>query len=210
MPTRKVVYEVIDSERDYQDKKWGIHPASTGSYLVFMQDYLTEAMHQFTRQSGEIAGWQALDTIRKVTALGVACMEQNGAYYRENEPNWNINKYNEFKTKNPKYKLFDFKQYHTHWENPKMSYLSVNRQTLINDLKQCVAEIRFQKKDGSTRVMKATLQKNYLPEEYRDDPEKHSNKHYNPDVLSVWDIDANEWRSFRLDWIYSVQQLQGY
>lgn len=87
-----------------------------------------------------------------------------------------------------------------------MTYLSVNRQQLITDLKQTVAEIRFQKKDGSTRIMNCTLMRQYLPEEYQHRQEEAANRDGNPDVLAVWDVDANDWRSFRLDWIYSVQQ----
>lgn len=91
-----------------------------------------------------------------------------------------------------------------------MTYLSVDRQALINDLKQSVAEIRFQKKDGSSRTLKCTLQSNYLPEEYRENIREAANKDGNPEVLAVWDVEAKAWRSFRLDWVYSIQQLNGY
>lgn len=98
-------------------------------------------------------------------------------------------------------------EHYTHYtRRDGMSYLSVNRQQLITDLKQTVAEIRFQKKDGSTRIMNCTLMPQYLPEEDRQRAEEAANKDGNPDVLAVWDVDASGWRSFRLEWVYSVQQ----
>lgn len=90
MPTREKVYEVLDGERDYQTK-WdtaesqGLH--ETGAFILFMEHYLAEARElESTRENGNNApfvGEGSLDFVRKVTALGVACMEQNGAPPRE-------------------------------------------------------------------------------------------------------------------------------
>jgi len=86
MATRNEVYAAIDSEREYQDRK-GVHaskaPHEHGieSFIVYMEDYLAEARKQASRiwtEDGRAAP-VVLDTIRKVTALGVACMEQHGA-----------------------------------------------------------------------------------------------------------------------------------
>lgn len=78
---RKYVYETLDEERDYQDLKWGTDERPTvGNFLVYMQDYMTQAIHDLTHNIGDE---KALDTIRKITALGVACMEQNGSVRRQ-------------------------------------------------------------------------------------------------------------------------------
>lgn len=73
-----LVYQNIDRERDYQDKKWGDQNDrrhTPGDFIVFMQDYLTEAAHKASREHG----WEpALDVLRKVVALGVACLEVRG------------------------------------------------------------------------------------------------------------------------------------
>ncbi len=93
---RADVYKAIDGERSYQ-KKWdtaeskGIH--ETGAFILFMEHYLKEARRlESTLENGGngrriddgiIGPEGSLDFVRKVTALGVACMEQNGAPERE-------------------------------------------------------------------------------------------------------------------------------
>jgi len=77
MINRLEVYEAIDGERDYQDKKWGSQfndsEWSIGDWLIFMERYVEEA-------KGRIGyDVEALDSVRKIAALAVACMEYNGA-----------------------------------------------------------------------------------------------------------------------------------
>ena len=87
MTKRSLVYEALDGERDYQDEKWGPTPShgihTATEFLVFMRDYIEEALHIESRESLVTADPKALDIIRKVTALGVACMEQNGVQLRK-------------------------------------------------------------------------------------------------------------------------------
>jgi hypothetical protein len=69
-----------------------------------------------------------------------------------------------------------------------------------NWLKQTlVAErmnITFKKADGSIRHMHCTLHADLLPEATA---ETTSNRKENIDTLSVWDIDKQAWRSFKLE-----------
>lgn len=82
---RSEVYAAIDGERAYQDSLW--NPETTPSegrhsvteWLVYMQDYLTQAMNQVSRNADPQAAQMALHTVRKIAAMAVACMEQNGA-----------------------------------------------------------------------------------------------------------------------------------
>ena len=83
-----------------------------------------------------------------------------------------------------------------------MNYLSVNRDLLIEELRNDVFEIRFEKKDGSIRTMNATLDPEWLPE-ITDDKEP-SNRKVNENVVVVWDIELKDWRSFRLDRVLSI------
>jgi hypothetical protein len=76
MPTRQEVYKAIDTERDYQERRWDGHKHTITEWMVYMRDYLEEALHHVSRSSNEL---QALEGVRKATALGVACMEQLGA-----------------------------------------------------------------------------------------------------------------------------------
>lgn len=83
--SRAKVYAAIDSERDYQDNRWNAATTPTegkhsvGEFIIFMEDYLREAKTQLSRQGEPKASQDALNTLRKVLGLGVACMEQNGA-----------------------------------------------------------------------------------------------------------------------------------
>lgn len=85
MTTRKEVYEAIDSERDYQDIRWNAETTTSGGFhspaewLVYMQDYLREAFSQASRRADPESRGMVMNTIRKITAMGVVCMEQNGA-----------------------------------------------------------------------------------------------------------------------------------
>ncbi len=80
---RAGVFELISQERDYHEVR---RPRGTipnggyyevGSWLTFMQDYLTEAIHQISRSEDSESIQRALETIRKITGMGVACMEQH-------------------------------------------------------------------------------------------------------------------------------------
>lgn len=81
---RTKVYELVDGERNYQDKQWGGRPhddmTSVGDFLVFMEQYLHRAKEKLTTETGIEP---AMDMIRKVTALGVAAMETHGAPERK-------------------------------------------------------------------------------------------------------------------------------
>ena len=90
MATREEVYQAIDSERDYQKSKGDEtdgheHLHELESFVLYMDDYLTELKHQLSRiwvPTGELPT-EALNTLRKVTTLGVAAMEQHGAPQRK-------------------------------------------------------------------------------------------------------------------------------
>lgn len=77
--SRQYVYQSIDSERDYQDTKHH-HDHSILEFAVFMRTYLEELFSEATHASVRD---RALETMRKVVALGVACMEQHGAPHRK-------------------------------------------------------------------------------------------------------------------------------
>ncbi len=83
--SREEVYEAIDSEREYQQQRWNVDTTTSRgeheieAWVLFMEDYLLEARKQLSRNGRPLAHCLALESIRKVTAMGVACMEQNGA-----------------------------------------------------------------------------------------------------------------------------------
>jgi hypothetical protein len=82
MTTRNEVYAAIDSEREYQNK-WSANGRSDDheieTWLVYMDTYLRKAKDEASKTPDKS---EALNMIRKVTALGVVCMEQHGAPHR--------------------------------------------------------------------------------------------------------------------------------
>jgi len=87
--TRNRVYSAIDSERDYQDRKWGKTLSSDrpgngqrsiDEFITYILVYAHELLKQVTTSSGPIS---KLEIVRKIGALCVACMEQHGAPVRE-------------------------------------------------------------------------------------------------------------------------------
>jgi hypothetical protein len=92
---RMHVYVALNAERDYQDQKHGDHTQTHHKHtpmewVAIMEHYLNEAKAAFT--SGKpTADSDTMDAIRKVTASGVCCMEQNGVVYREDsEPKCDV------------------------------------------------------------------------------------------------------------------------
>ena len=91
--TRERVYRALDTERDYQKylaKKAGVNaykvrPHSLEDFVLYMEDYMHELRHQLSRiwTRDRNPTTEMLNTLRKVTALGVAAMEQHGAPYRD-------------------------------------------------------------------------------------------------------------------------------
>lgn len=86
--TSRQVYREIKRERKYQKLRWGV-PDVDGlreiqkdpeHYLLYMQCFLSKAIERISTENGSDG---ALEEIRKVTALGFACLEQNGCPSRE-------------------------------------------------------------------------------------------------------------------------------
>ena len=76
------------------------------------------------------------------------------------------------------------------------------KESIAEQLRQGVADIQFIKKDGSLREMRCTLNEKYLPVKTTEGAKKD-----NPDVLAVWDIDSNGWRSFIVKQIVFVGEV---
>lgn len=77
------------------------------------------------------------------------------------------------------------------------------REWLRELLRERVVGVTFIKKDGTERVMQATLSENFIPEATNSENSATTRKK-SDEVLAVWDIEAQGWRSFRWD---SVKQV---
>ena len=75
---RSKVYAIVDTERDYQDRKWGTpakRPHEVGGWILLIDNALRQAKEAWAGQPNDHA---ALEEVRKVIGLGVACAEQHG------------------------------------------------------------------------------------------------------------------------------------
>lgn len=77
----------------------------------------------------------------------------------------------------------------------------MNKQEIIDTLKDSVCEVTFTKVNGEVRTLPCTLRTDVLPErESQKTPRK-----TNSEVVAVWATDIGEWRSFRVD---SVKRIE--
>ena len=88
---------------------------------------------------------------------------------------------------------------HSEWEN--------NKDALITQLQEGIVEVTFLKVNGDERVMTCTLREDVKPAATKKDPlTLEKVRKINEEVLSVWDVKAEGWRSFRWGLISSVTE----
>jgi hypothetical protein len=81
----------------------------------------------------------------------------------------------------------------------------VGQDWLKSVLRDGVVTVNFVKSDGTERAMKCTLSKDIVPQAPVVEGVEKKTKTQSPDVLPVYDVDAQGWRSFRWDSIKSVE-----
>ena len=79
------------------------------------------------------------------------------------------------------------------------------REELITKLKENVCLVSFKKKDGTNRKMKCTLKESIVPKATKEDPLSQKKiRALNEEVVPVWDVEKEGWRSFRVDSVSCV------
>jgi hypothetical protein len=76
---RYEVYDAIDTERAYQDRKWGNqadNPPPIDSFATYVAAFTNKLLATCSTSNSST---ERLDAFRKVAALCVACMEHHGA-----------------------------------------------------------------------------------------------------------------------------------
>ena len=81
------------------------------------------------------------------------------------------------------------------------------RKWLLGLLETEIVEIEFTKKDGTERVMKCTLQEDFLPEV--DGVIVFDKDRWKKEAVAVFDVEKEDWRSFRWDSIKAVRLTLG-
>ena len=78
---------------------------------------------------------------------------------------------------------------------------TLSKSNILNMLQSGIVNVKFTKADGSERLMKCTLAEGIVvPHEKKTDREKT----VNDNIMSVWDVEKNGWRSFRLDSVLEI------
>jgi hypothetical protein len=84
----------------------------------------------------------------------------------------------------------------------------VKKEKIEAVLRRGECEVTFRKTNGEEREMICTLHPDYLPAPAVDSSAgAGTKKPPNENVVAVWDIDAEGWRSFRIDSIISGPRL---
>ena len=85
------------------------------------------------------------------------------------------------------------------------------RDTILNDLRQNVMQVTFTKVNGENRIMRCTLRRDLLPPDYVITEEKKERAFHqeNTNVISAWDMENKGWRSFRIDSVIYVEDVNG-
>ena len=82
----------------------------------------------------------------------------------------------------------------------------MNREQIVEQLKNNVCEVTFTKVNGDKRVMPCTLREDMLPPVIKEDV--NADRKVNEKTVSVWVTDANGWRSFRVDSVLELKVLE--
>ena len=79
-----------------------------------------------------------------------------------------------------------------------------SKDQLVTMLKEGVVVVDFDKVNGDNRVMTCTLSPDILPPPSSTETTKKSVKKEESLAVSVWDINAQGWRSFRYDLVKKI------
>lgn len=84
----------------------------------------------------------------------------------------------------------------------------VDRDRLLQDLRKNVIEVHFTKVNGEERKMRCTLMPEHVPQntDYKHLDEQHSREE-NKEIVAVWDIEKNGWRSFRIESVTYISDI---
>ena len=71
---------------------------------------------------------------------------------------------------------------------------------VVNTLRENIVRLSFVKvKDGQVRNMRATLDGKFIPEDKMPKTDANANTEKNQLAVRVYDLDIEDWRSFRVD-----------
>lgn len=84
--------------------------------------------------------------------------------------------------------------------------MKYTRKELVHWLYNGTPTVTFTKVNGEKRVMKCTLQEGIAPA-VETTTSKGTTRKVSDDVLAVWDMNKQAWRSFRIDSVENVEYI---
>lgn len=81
--------------------------------------------------------------------------------------------------------------------------MNIDRKSVVSRLQKGVVGVTFTKKDGTERTMMCTLDADVIPNDFAPKDED-SKRAKNDEVLAVFDVEKEGWRSFRWDSVKAV------
>lgn len=82
--------------------------------------------------------------------------------------------------------------------------MTYDRHMMIQELQTRVCRVIFKKTNGEERDMMCTLQEGIVPPATKEDPLSQKKvRSISEEVIPVWDVKAQGWRSFRVDSVIS-------
>jgi hypothetical protein len=97
-------------------------------------------------------------------------------------------------------------------ESIERNSMKLTKEEIVEALKANVCEVTFTKVNGETRTMPCTLRADIVPAYERKTPVKEATAKESA-TLSVWCIDKQAWRSFRVDSVTDIKihlELHGF
>lgn len=83
---------------------------------------------------------------------------------------------------------------------------NVPRDEVIKILQRGIYTVAFTKVNGEHRNMRCTLKPDLIPHDDTQSETQKEPRKVNEEVIAAFDLDKNEWRSFRVDKLISILQ----
>ena len=81
-------------------------------------------------------------------------------------------------------------------------------ENVVNTLREGIVRLSFVKvKDGQIRNMRATLNTKFIPEAKMPKTDANANTEKNQLAVRVFDLDIEDWRSFRVDSLQTFESI---
>jgi hypothetical protein len=82
--------------------------------------------------------------------------------------------------------------------------LNIAQKSSIRDyLRKEICTLEFIKKNGELRKMHCTLVPEYIPTTVEDSAQSSRTVNSDPNLVTVWDLEKQDWRAFKLDSVKS-------